>query len=752
MRLHSSSMLYKTVLCGLFLCLASSVNAQTERILPEIHAKYTEQPIEIDGKLDEEIWQLTQKVDTFWQYFPFDTAFSVSFSQAQIAYDDNYLYVGFVCKNPVEGDKHVITSLRRDYRGVQNDGITIILDPFQDQTNGLLFGITPFGVQREGLISGNAGGGGGQDFDLSWDNKWFAEAQTYEGYWTAEMKIPFKTLRYKEGSQEWRTNFYRIESQLPERSTWGHTPRNMSIISLAYGGKLKFEKPLPKPGANISLIPYVAGGFNRDYEAGEDGNSNFDIGGDAKIAVTPSLNLDLTFNPDFSQVEVDVQQTNLTRFELFFPERRQFFLENADLFASFGTPDMRPFFSRRIGIAEDPSTGLSVPNAISYGARLSGRIDKNWRIGVMNMQTAKDEDIAQPGFNYSVFALQRQLFTRSNLSVIAINRQATHTLNSDSTLNAGIDSENFNRILGVDYNLASADNVWNGKLFYHRSFSADSDLNTDAFSHGATLSYNKPALNVTWSHQIVGENYNPETGFLPRAGYTRINPSVQYTWYPNKKIANHGPGFSYGYIRTPELGRTDHNYTLSYSFSFNNTAEMQVSVQNDYVYLFDDFDPTRSEEGIPLPEGTDYSYNSVNFNFQSDRRPAIFFDFNARLGEFFNGSLTRFSGVFNYRFQPFGIASLNFTYNNIQLPDEYTDGVIWLLGPRFDITFSRKVFLTTFFQYNNQLDNVNINARLQYRFKPVSDFFLVYTDNYFPDTFKVKNRAIVAKLTYWLNL
>lgn len=752
-----SLILLRTVLTGLFFLFLTPADSysQSEEEDVSLFVREITEPIKVDGKLDEAIWKEAEIVNTFWQYFPYDTANAVANSEVKMAYDKNFMYVAFYCKDPTENRKYVTLSLRRDYRGPQNDGITIIVDPFQDQTNGILFGVTPYGVQREALISGNSGSGGGGSgggFDLSWDNKWFAEAQRYEGYWTAEMAIPFKTLRYKGGAQEWRANFYRIESQLPERSTWGHNPRNMSLLSLAYGGKLKFENPLPNPGANVSLIPYVAGGFSKDYEADENGRSTFDVGGDAKIGITPSLNLDLTLNPDFSQVEVDVQQTNLTRFELFFPERRQFFLENADLFASFGTPRLRPFFSRRIGIAEDPSTGLNVPNAISYGARLSGRIDKNWRIGVMNMQTAKDREITQPGYNYSVLALQRQVFTRSNISVIAMNRQATNRVALDSTLEAGIDSENYSRLLGVDYNLASADNVWNGKVFYHRSFSPGDNVNEDAFSHGASISYNKPAINLSWEHQIVGDNYDPQTGFAPRTGYTRFNPEVSFRFYPNKKIANHGPGISYSYIRTNALGKTDHNISLFYRISFGNTAEFRASLENDYVYLFSDFDPTRSGEGEALKEGTDYNYYSLNFRYQSDSRPAFYYTIRGRIGQFYNGNLNRLSGNINYRFQPFGIASLNFTYNNLQLPGDFADGDFWLLGPRFDITFTRKLFLTTFFQYNNQLDNININARLQYRFKPVSDFFLVYTDNYFPENFKVKNRALVAKLTYWLNL
>ncbi len=720
-----------------------------------LHIKKAQGSIKIDGKLSEEDWERADLAKDFWQYFPFDTTLAETKSEARLTYDQQFLYVAFTVYDPVAGP-WVTTSLRRDFRGNYNDVISVIFDPFGDQTNGMLFGINPFGVQREGLISGNAGSSGGSlndrssSFDLSWDNKWYSASQTYEGYWTAEMAIPFKTLRYKKDSKVWKANFYRLDSKTAERSTWGNIPRNQNIYSLAFSGDLVFEEPLEKPGPNVALIPYVSGLASNDFLEQSDTHWEARAGGDVKVGITPSLNLDLTFNPDFSQVEADVQQTNLTRFELFFPERRQFFLENQDIFASFGSPTTRPFFSRRIGIAEDPATGLNVQNDILFGARLSGRIDKNWRLGVMNMQSAKDASIQLPGYNYSVMALQRQVFARSNISVIGINKQATNSFFAPppDSVNFSMPSE-YNRLVGIDYNLASQDNRWSGKIFYHHSFSPQSD--NKGFAHGVSLVYNIPFLKLEWNHQLVGENYNPEVGFTPRTGYTRFAPSAQFIFYPNTKIANHGPGIETEYIRNATYGKTDHRYTAFYEWNFSNTSSLRSSVQNEYTYLFNDFDPTRSGN-IPLPEGSEYNYTSIVAEYQSDRRNSVHGNVEALAGQFYNGEVFSISGELNYRFQPFGMATLNFSYSKVMLPEPYASESILLLGPRFDITFSKSVFLTTFFQYNDQLDNVNINARLQYRFKPVSDFFLVYTDNYYATDFKVKNRAIIAKLTYWLNL
>lgn len=709
--------------------------------------KATEE-IQLDGMLNEKSWQSADKATNFWQYFPMDTTLSFCPTEAKITYDDQFLYVGFKVTDR-EAGPFIKTPLRRDFKGDHNDAISVIFDTFSDNTNGILFGINAYGVQREGMLSGISGSSGARSgFDLSWDNKWFSETKISDGYWTAELAIPFKTLRYKGGASSWKVNFYRIDSKTAERSSWNHIPRNQLIYSVAFTGDLLFDEPLPKPGANITLIPYVSGLAAKDFLSGAETNFNWNIGGDIKVGITPSLNLDLTFNPDFSQVEADEQQSNLTRFELYYPEKRQFFLENQDIFASFGASKLRPFFSRRLGIAVDPDTKLYVQNKIHYGARLSGRIDKNWRIGVMNMQSARDFSIQHPGTNYSVVAIQRQLFARSNISVIGINKQATNSqgneiFDSDSIRN------DYNRLVGIDYNLASSDNRWSGKIFYHQTISPGNNKNT--YSHGANLVYNISAVNIEWNHQLVGENFNPEIGFAPRTGYNLLSPGVQFLLYPDNSIANHGPGIKTEYIRNKDVGKTDHEYLLFYTIDFASSAKFEGGLKNDYTYLLRDFNPVGSGDS-PLREGTDYNYTSLTAEYRSDRRNDFYYQLETQIGQFFNGGILSFSGALNYRFGLLGVVTLNFSYNNISLPEPYSDGTVLLIGPKLDFTFSKKVFLTTFFQYNNQIDNININARFQYRYKPVSDFYLVYTENYFPNGLVSKNRAVVAKLSYWLNL
>src|SRR5947209_8214771 len=245
----------------------------------------------------------------------------------------------------------------------------------------------------------------GGKVDLSWDHKWKSVVRHFSDRWVLEISIPFKTLRYKKNSAYWGINFSRNDLKTTEKSSWAPVPRQFPTASLAYTGTLVWDQPPPSYGPNISIIPYVLAGVNNDYESGKLKDFKREIGGDAKISVTSSLNLDLTVNPDFSQVDVDKQVANLSRYELFFPEKRQFFLENGDQFNNFGYPAIRPFFSRRIG--------LGVP--IEFGARLSGKLDKNWRIGAMDIQTNNVSEIALPEQNFSVLALQRKIFTRSNI-------------------------------------------------------------------------------------------------------------------------------------------------------------------------------------------------------------------------------------------------------------------------------------------------------------------------------------------------
>jgi len=728
------------ILSFLFLGNLTAQLAEQEPVV----VKRISSPITIDGKMDEAAWFEGRPAENFWLYFPTDSMKATVSTEIYMTFDDKNLYVAVKCNSI--GDDYTIPNLRRDYRAGNSDNITLLFDPFNDRTNAFVFGMNAYGVRREALISN--GGQDRDDFLSSWDNKWFGETGIYDGYWVAEFAIPFKTLRYNEGIKKWKFNSYRFDLQSNETSTWTKIPQNQIVMNLAFMGEMQWEEAPPKPGANVSIIPYAISNINHNIDEGNDPKANFNIGGDAKIAVTSGINLDLTVNPDFSQVEVDELVTNLTRFELSLPERRQFFLENSDLFGSFGAPAINPFFSRRIGIAYDTTTQQNIQNPIYYGARLSGKIDNNWRIGLLNMQAADNEKNGLPSYNYTVAALQRKVFSRSNIGAIFVNKQTFEDLEEES------DFSPYNRVLGLDYNLATSDNSWTGKAFYHQVLTPEKE--DEQFAHAVALFHTKRAYEFTLIHERVGENFDAEVGFVPRTGFNRVISGAQLNYYPTEGIVvRHGPSLEASFFYRPEFGRTDHSIEASWDFSLKSNARMGAEIENRYTYLFDAFNPTRVDTSITkvklLEEGA-YNFTSVGAFFSSDRRKDFSYFISPTAGQFFNGWRYGVRGGLNFNIQPRARIELDYNINYIQLPEGYDRALLIQVGPRIDVTFTKNVFLTTFLQYNNQTDNVNLNARFQWRFKPVSDFFLVYTDNYYSSDFRTKNRAIVAKLTYWLNV
>jgi hypothetical protein len=707
-----------------------------------VHVKYIDEPIKIDAVLDEPAWNQTDSATSFWQYFPTDSVQAKQQTELKFLFDDTNLYVGI---KVYASDKNYITpSLRRDFRASGNDNITLLFDTFNDGSNAYIFGTNPYGVNRDMLLSG-----GGTDvrlFDGAWDTKWIGQSKIHDNYYIAEWKIPLSAFKYREGETKWRLNSYHFDTQDNERSTWIHIPQNQNIFSLAYMGDMIFEKPLGNSKTPISIIPYINTLVGKDYE-NNTSTTDFKFGGDAKMTIGNSLNLDLTVNPDFSQVEVDQQVTNLTRFEISLPERRQFFIENSDLFSEFGdNRDSNPFFSRRIGIAKDIN-GNSIENDIIAGVRLSGKINSNTRIGVLSMQTAEDVANEIPTTNNSVFTVQQKMFSRSNLSVMLISKQAT----KDYDFLA--DEDRYNRVLGIDYRLASADNTWVGKYFLHKSFSPN--IKSKDMSAGATTEYNSRNWNFRAGAVFVGENYRADLGYLRRTDVFKISPKIERVFWPKHgQVQKHSISVSPFFLWKPELNWKNSDYTIvtSYEANLQNTSRVQLEMFNRYTHLYESFDPTGTDGATDLPAG-DYYYTSYELSYNSDQRKAISYNIRPSIGQFYNGKKYSFQTNLTWRLQPFFSGSIQVNYDDIQLPDPYPDAKIWLIGPKLDFTFTKNLFWATFIQYSSQNDNFSINTRMQWRFAPLSDLFVVYNDNYFTDNvFAPRVRSFNVKLTYWLNI
>ncbi len=746
-----------------FISYGHSLKAQDEADIqhPSVDVHYIADPIKIDGVLDDTVWSNIEAAKDMHQNFPDDKLSASYDTEVSMAYDDNNLYIAITCH--AQGGDFITTSLKRDYDFFGNDNVTLLLDTYNDRTNALVFGMNAYGVRREATVV-NAGQSP-SDFDESWDNKWIGEAKRYADRWTVEMAIPFSTLRFKNGTQKWRFNMYRVDTQSNEITSFTDIPRNRFVMDMGFMGDMNWEKPLKQTGKNISLIPYVASAVTRDFEDQSQlkAQGKFNIGGDAKIGISSGLNLDLTFNPDFSQVEVDEQVTNLDRFEILFPERRQFFLENADLFGSFSGRFSNPFFSRRIGVSIDPKTGQNIQNTILYGARLSGKLNERLRLGLLNMQTASIEGLGDgsgtPAFNYTVATAEQRISDISRVQIMGVNKQAISP--SDY---ANSDFNDYNRLMGLAYRLNNKSNEWVANANIQKTFTPD--ISGDDIAHTLQVVHNKRKYRLEWAHILVGNNYNPEVGFSPRKDFFIISPEAQVNFFPKSgPIASHSVGFDSRIFW--KLGKDDNpyiedfaveeiNFDPTWDISFRDLSMLNVSLSYKDLTLLNDFDPTRlQEDDIFLSGGTSYSYLESSISYSSDQRKRVTSRTEVNYGSYFNGSRYGLSGSLTYRYQPYGFVSLGYSYNHVALAEPFKAVDIWLIGPRIDLTFSKKIFLTTFIQYNNQLDNLNINARFQWRFAPVSDFFIVYTDNY--DTaemanFGSRNRALVAKMTYWFNL
>jgi hypothetical protein len=690
-----------------------------------IHIARTDKPMVIDGILDEEPWTTAERVSKFHTVTPTDTGYARAQTEVMITYDESNFYVAAICYDPTPG-KRPIESLRRDYNFSKNDNFAFFIDTYNDLTNGFAFGVSAAGAQTEGLEYD------AQSINYSWDIKWRSAVKSYDDRWVAELSIPFRSIRYFDGATVWGINFGRLDLKTNEKSAWSPMPRNLNHCSLPHAGTLVWDKPLGNAGLRFSLIPYVTGKSTRNYQADENTKWNGNGGFDAKMILSTSMNLDLTVNPDYSQVEEDRQQTNLDRFELFFPERRQFFLENSDLFSNLGTSGDQPFFSRRIGLN----------TSVIGGGRLSGRIGNDWRIGIMDMQTGAKGDI--PSSNYAVAVLQRQVFDRSSISGFMINKQVTGDYND--TLYTG---HRYNRVAGLEYNLASRNNKWKGKSFYHQSFYPGAS--GDAATVANSLLYSSRSLIAGIDQTWIGADYVSEAGYIRRTGYFEVTPTVKYLFYPSSgRILSHGPGLNFDIIIDPYFKMTDRQTQFTYTIGWQNKNQLSFNVNEYFVKLSNSFDPTNTG-GIKLLAGSEYNWFSGGANFSSDFRKMFNFTLNGGYGSYYNGTKTTLGASINYRAQPYGSIAITASYNDISLPEPYNSAKLFLIGPRLDLTFTDTLFLTSFVQYNNQIDNMNVNIRFQWRYAPVSDLFIVYTENSFPGDYKIKNRGLVLKLSYWFN-
>ena len=674
-----------------FFCISLIVQGQKINEKFQMRIQKTTSKVVIDGVLNEQSWFDAAAVSDFVMCNPFDSLCAQVRTDVKMSYDDKYIYISAECFLKEPG-AFVVESMKRDFAFGVNDNFLVFIDTFEDKTTGFAFGGNAAGAQWDGQMSEGA------KVNLNWDNKWESATRYKKDSWIFEAAIPFKSIRYKDNIKRWGINFSRYDLKAKEKSAWAPVPRQFPTASLAYAGVLVWETAPPAPKKNISIIPYGLSGLSANYESASPSDFRNQIGGDIKVAINSGLNLDMTLNPDFSQVDVDRQQTNLDRFELFYPEKRQFFIENSDLFDGFGTENIRPFFSRRIGLALNPKTGIYEQTPITYGARVSGKLNPDWRIGALNVQSQRIDAKGVPTQNYSMVALQRKLFARSNIGVYMVNKESF----IDTDLQKSNGYQPFNRDIGFEYNLASKDNFWTGSLFYAKTISPK-DVD-QAFSQAASLAYGDNNWAFSIKEQWVGEHYNPEVGYVPRVNFLQLQPEIAKIFYPKNKSTN----VFYTSLKAMSMTYwnnqgdfTDNTTYIAYDGTMKDRSTFGMYLSYDFVKLQYNFDATRMGN-TALLKGSEHDWYAINARYSSSPIKLFTYALTSRFGGYFgDGWRTGMTADIGYRFQPYGSVSVALDYNDIQ--DVYVPGTatmaaknvssqFWIIRPKIDITFTNKLF------------------------------------------------------------
>ena len=641
-------------------------------------------------------------------------------TEVRIVYTDDTVYFGVVCY-VADPRTIIVANSRRDSSLNDTDSFQIILDTFLDQQNGFIFGTNPAGVEYDGQVTnegqgsgrlGGSGGGGRQQrgsgggFNLNWDGVWQISTQVSDIGWTAEFAIPFRTLRYPGGmTQTWGLNFQRNIRNRNERAFWAPLRRQFTLNRLSLAGELQ---GLEVPGQrNLKLTPYVLGEAVRPT-ADRNTTSTGDFGADLKYSITPGLTLDLTYNTDFAQVEVDDQQINLDRFNLFFPEKRPFFLENAGLF-SVGRPgQVEVFFSRRIGISDE---GGQVP--IIGGARVSGKVGNNTNIGFLSMQTESfgGEFASQ---NFTVARVRQDFASRSNLGAIFVNRQATGSL---------ADSSDYNRTFAVDGRLGI------GQAATVSGYAAETEtpgeISTDTHAMGFSGNLETENLQIGLRYTEVGPHFNPEVGFYQRRGYRRMDANVRTFFRPEDFLGLHElrPHVSHHTIWNFVTGLHETQYThIDNHWEWEGGHEVHTGVNFTKEGLFERFEIF---PGVIVPAGV-YDHAEARLTARSNRGAPVSVSLESTIGGFFGGDRVQLTPSVLVRLGETLNAQLRWDRNDISLPGG--DFVTNLGSVRVSYSFTTRLFLQALVQYNDRADLWSSNIRFGLLSDANTGLFIVYND------------------------
>lgn len=655
----------------------------------------------IDGEvLSDPAWSGLKAATGFVQTTPDEGRAATEKTEVFVTFDDQTLFVGVICHDR-EPDRIIISDSRRDASLDETDSFQVIFDTFGDSQSGFVFGTNPAGIQYDGQVArdgeGSIGTTGG--FNLNWDGAWQVASRVFDGGWSAEMAIPFRTLRFPAGSpQAWGLNFQRNIRRRNERAFWAPLPLQFGLTRVSLAGRLT-DLEVPRQRL-LQITPYVLAAAE-EGPAIDGTDTETEFGFDLKYGLTPSLTLDATYNTDFAQVEADVQQINLDRFNLFFPEKRPFFLENAGAF-SVGVPqEVELFFSRRIGIGPN---GENIP--ILGGLRLSGKADRT-NVGLLYMGTDEVRGVRSED-EFGVVRLSRDLGQKSSVGMIFTSRE-------------GQASGDTNRTYGIDGRWGIGQKV-EIKGFAARTDTPGIEDDDHAFRVGAR--YDSERLLSEVNYTEVGEGFNPEVGFLSRRGFRKADGVALVRYRPENWLGLQElrPHISYrGFWDFDGFQETGYIH-IDNHWEWKNGHEVHTGINFTKEGIKEPFEIF---PGVIVPAGT-YDHHEFQLVAFSNRGAAVSAEMGLTVGGFFGGDRVAVSPSIAFRRGEKLNGELAWSHNNIDLPGGSFETDLGRL--RLAYSFSPKVFIDGLVQYNDRRDQWSSNIRFGWRRDAGTGFYVVYND------------------------
>jgi hypothetical protein len=701
----------------------------------QITALKISQPITVDGYLKETLWKRAHFVNNFIQKEPNEGAPATEPTEIRVLFDDLYLYIGVVCFDS-EPDKIVANEMRRDGELENDDYFEVFIDASHDHRNAFYFAVSPLGARRDALIRDE-----GSNINWNWDGIWIAKAKRTERGWTAEIAIPFYTLRFKKSkNQTWGINFGRHIARKREEIYWSPILRDYGWFGkykVSYCGHLTGLENLHH-GKRIHLMPFLIGGGIQGEEEDSLTRSG-DLGLDLKYRLTSNLTADITINTDFAQVEADQEQFNMTRFSLFFPEKRGFFLEGADIFRvgeryrAYELPSTLFFFSRTIGLSED---GREIP--VIGGVRITGKTG-SYDLGILNVLTGRtsyEEDGEQVNIektNYSVIRIKRDFLDKSTMGVMVLSKDS-------------LDSSLYNRGAAFDFNLALGKSLKMGG-FAAKTFTPD--LKGKDWAANMDFIWESDFFMADVSYTDIGENFNSELGFVPRTDIRKIRANLGISPRPN--ILNIRQMFffnNFAYIEN-HSGQLESRNMLSGIFNlFQNGSNLVFGYGQSYEYLPEDFE---IREDVFIPTGA-HRFNSFFGWFESDKTKNIAFRTETNLGHFYSGSLYRVSTKGFLKLSK--NLNLEFIYdrNQFDLPvagGKFTTNIV---ATRVIYSFTPDLYAKAYLQWNDD-ENLSIsNFLFRWIYKSGANIYFIYNETRkLGSEGYIQDRVIMLKVSFLFN-